>query len=467
MLRGRGRGPARGLAVIAVAYMVAQVALVGIGGMTTFDEAIYLSEVLPGAESISWAPHRARGIVWLLWPVAWTASVEVVRWWLVGLSGLGLWLAFRPWVAATGPVAVVAAALFASSWGVLLYGPEVSPNLPSAFAAVAAVGLAVAPPVDQRPALRNSGIALAMAAVAVLRPVDVVWVLVPLIVLLPAVRGRVGVRRLLAALVGTAVGWIPWIVEAAQRFDGPVSRFRDLRGATLDVDPLDRIRRYLSIVDGPRSISAADVDLPVAAAVVGAAVAVACAIGVTARRSGADLQALRVAGLCAVATTMSYVMLTDAVAIRFLLTAWGLGVLCAAAGVVALARSPSKSVRGALAASLVAWTVWQGVTTWSITSDARERFDQTAALAEGVSAAVERPCYLFVEGDYPSLGLATGCAAGWYRPGAEQSFRHTPEGRAAEGFHVYALTRSDTGPVTRWPLVRTVDGWRLSALRGD
>ena len=58
------------LSAVAVLFLLGAVALVDVGRAPLFDEAIYLSEVQRGAEGISFAPHRARGITWLIAPVA-------------------------------------------------------------------------------------------------------------------------------------------------------------------------------------------------------------------------------------------------------------------------------------------------------------------------------------------------------------------------------------------------------------
>lgn len=91
-------GGQSGLALVAGAFTLAQLALVRPGLGLGWDEVVYVSQVSPEAPAAFFSAPRARGISLLAAPVAsWSTSTELLRVYLALLSGLGLFLALRAW----------------------------------------------------------------------------------------------------------------------------------------------------------------------------------------------------------------------------------------------------------------------------------------------------------------------------------------------------------------------------------
>ncbi|MGW9044420.1 hypothetical protein ACWGQL_17910 [Streptomyces lydicus] len=144
---------------------------------------------------------------------------------LAVLSGAGLFLALWGWRRLRPvPVLALAGALFAGLWVTQLYGPQAMPNLWTALSGLAAVGcfLRAAGDRNDRRALLCLG--LALAAAALFRPTDAVWLS------LPMAAAGLFVRRwrrsaLLAVIVaGLALGGAQWIVEAYLSYGGVLAR---------------------------------------------------------------------------------------------------------------------------------------------------------------------------------------------------------------------------------------------------
>ena len=108
----------------------------------SWDEAIYLSQVAPGAEALPFVPSRARGITFLAIPVLQLGgSLAQLRLFLAVASAAALTAAFRMWAPVIGFGAVAAALLFAAAWPALFYGSELMPNLWVALVCVAATAV--------------------------------------------------------------------------------------------------------------------------------------------------------------------------------------------------------------------------------------------------------------------------------------------------------------------------------------
>ena len=436
---------------VAAVFFVTQVTLVDVTRFPAFDEAIYLSEVQRGADSISFAAHRARGITWLIQPVAGLgAPITAVRLWLALFSAVGLVLAFRPWIRSVGTGASLAAALTASWWAVVLYGTDVSPNLLAAFAATAATGYAFRSPSPRR-RRELLGVAVAMAVLAVLRPTETVWVAVFFVLWLPF-RGRHGVALLFSAGLGAAIGWVPWIVEALLRFGGPAQRLQQLRGSTVEVDYGRRIFDYLSLADGPTSVQGPVEPVSVFAVAAALIVVGFITLGCARPRPASSPTAVRAAAVGGLFLLAPYALLSDAVFVRFLFPAWALATLPLAEGLRSFLNWRTGSI-GALSAAvlLAAWAFGQYRTAWHMgeATDANAR--RSEQLARAVDPLVEEPCYLLVEGGYPQVGYGVGCPSDWYRPGEEEPFRSDPATRATGRRNVYVLGTRPHPLLEGWP----------------
>lgn len=268
------------LAVVAAAFAVTQVALIPLGVFHSWDEVVYVSQFSSHPPDLVPSPHRAPGLALLLAPVtALTSSFTVIRGYLTVLSTLGLFLAFRPWVAVGSRVAPLAALLFAFSSQALLIAHLALPNLSTALAAVATVGFFVR--ASERPEWRSLiGVVVSLGVMALVRPTDAVFAAVPLFVAAAVVRRW---RRLLPAaalFAGLAVGGIAWLVEAVVRYGGPLARLDGMRTIT-DAGTDPRAAQWAAGVaaraaDAPLSTTALGVGYVAAAVVTIAVIRVAC-----------------------------------------------------------------------------------------------------------------------------------------------------------------------------------------------
>lgn len=217
------------LAAVGSAFAVAQLALIrpemGLG----WDETVYVSQISAHAPAAFFSAPRARGVSLLVAPVAsWSSSTPLLRVYLALLSGLGLFLALRAWRGLI-PVRVVAlgGALFASLWVTLFYGPQAMPNLWVAIGGLASVGCFLRAQADRSRGAPLWGLAASAALMALMRPTDAVWVSLPLLVALLAVRPWRHGRLLLALAGGLAAGAAEWVIEAYVSFGGLAQRLSD------------------------------------------------------------------------------------------------------------------------------------------------------------------------------------------------------------------------------------------------
>nr|BFE87111.1 hypothetical protein GCM10020093_097120 [Planobispora longispora] len=195
------------LACAAAVYVVAQLVVLPYGMPLEWDEAVYTSQVAPGVPDAVFSAPRARGIVWLVAPVAYvTRDPAAIRLWMTLLSGLGFFLAFLPWAfLLRRGVLLLSAGLFGGLWVTLLYGTQVMPNLYVAFGCAAATGCLLL-------ALRDGsakaylGLGASVAAVAVLRPGDALWLALPLAAV--SLLGR-RVKPAAVTSAGVAAGFLP------------------------------------------------------------------------------------------------------------------------------------------------------------------------------------------------------------------------------------------------------------------
>jgi len=221
----RWLSPQTALMVLAVIYALAT--LPGIPELRTllWDEAIYASQFATGAHPLGMSPPRAWGMPLLLAPIdVLTTSTVAIRLYMSTLSGIGLFLAFRPWLRIGDAwIAPVAATVFATLWTTALYGAMGYPNLWLAFAIVAGIGYGVRALGDPTDRWALVGLVVAFVIASMLRPSDTTYLAVPLVLMLLVRRAW---RPLVATAAGIAVGWIAWAGEAFIRFGDPITRLR-------------------------------------------------------------------------------------------------------------------------------------------------------------------------------------------------------------------------------------------------
>ncbi|TMR07410.1 hypothetical protein ETD86_51625, partial [Nonomuraea turkmeniaca] len=244
-----GRRPYVALGLVAVCFTAVQLvftARIGLG----WDESVYLSQVARGVPAAEFTAPRARGVQLLAAPVALvTPSVTAIRGYLSVLSGIALFLAYAPWIRLrSGPIAPLAAALFAGLWLSVLYGNEAMPNMWVAYCGVAGVGLACLAGMRPRPWLALAGVVAAFALASLLRPSDATWLALPLLGYgMVRRRGRLPAA---ATAAGLAVGWAQWLAEAFIRFGGPMERLR-AAGAENATGLHFSLPDHLRALDGP------------------------------------------------------------------------------------------------------------------------------------------------------------------------------------------------------------------------
>jgi len=406
------------LLTVTLAWTLLQlVVLWPIGRFLTYDEAIYLSQVYPDTPSLHLSAPRSRGITWLLAPVSvFEPSVGVVRGYLLALSAVLFFVAFRAWLPVLGLRAVVAAVVFGSIWVTLFYGGEIYPNLPVALGAVAATGYLARHLTAEDVGWRAlAAAAAATAFVTLIRPID--GSVLAVAVALAAVTRDLRVLVIRWAAVGVAVvaAWTPWVVEAYLSYGGLRERFdaAAVNVATGELGPLDVIRQHLRLTDGP--LHGGDASIPTVGMlwwlVFGLAALAACWQGLRRRPE------LLSPALAAMAFAAEYVLMTSVVTARFLLPVYALGAICLAATLRVPAKAP---YRVAVAVLLTAWLVWNVPFAVAVNNAELGKRQERAELGAVVRGHAQgRDCVLVAQGNYPEMAFAGGCFGVLFTAAAE------------------------------------------------
>ncbi|MEV4438972.1 hypothetical protein AB0K09_08135 [Streptomyces sp. NPDC049577] len=412
--RGRARGSA-GPAAVAVAFVLAQLALVVPGSGLGWDEAVYVSQVSAEVPAAYFSAPRARGISFLAAPVAAvTTSVTALRVWLAVASGAGLFLALRAWrPLLPARVLTLAGALFAGLWITLYYGARAMPNLWSALAALAAVGcfLRCARGTARR---CRVGLAASVAVVALMRPPDALWLALALTVAAPVLGRRE--RAVLPVLAWTAAGAVlggaEWIVEAYLCYGGLRARLERADAIQGGLGWHPAVDAHVRALAGRTLCRPCDVPWrhPVTAAW-WAALPLLAAGGVAVARH--RRAAAVVATAVAVCTAAPYLVLVDYAAPRFLLPAYALLALPVAECLLWLATAPRcrPLITVALALALAAHLAVQ----YAVLTRTVARSHQSRTAFEGAAARLHRlgvrpPCV--ISGELAvQLAYYTGCSS--------------------------------------------------------
>ncbi|MFJ2813440.1 hypothetical protein [Streptomyces sp. NPDC087294] len=312
------------LGTVAALFTLAQLVLVRPGMGLGWDETVYVSQVGTHAPAAFFSAPRARGVSLLVAPVAsWSSSTALLRIYLAVLSGAALYGALRSWRGLfPARVLALAGALFATLWVTLFYGPQVMPNYWVAVGALAAVGCFLRVRADRRDRGAWWGLAASGCLMAWMRPMDAVWVVLPLCVLALVRRWW---RPLAALMVGLVGGSAEWVVEAYTRYGGPARRLAegsDIQGG---------LGWHLAAVDQLRSLGGRSLCRPCSGTLPGVAVtvwwyalpplaALGLAVAVRDRRTTRTLVPLA----CAASAAFPYLFLIGYAAPRFLLPAYAL-----------------------------------------------------------------------------------------------------------------------------------------------
>ena len=401
------------LVAVGVAYLVAQLLLFPPDRAPSWDEAIYLSQVTPGVHVIAFAPSRARGISLLVAPITMVGgSVPAVRLFLAALASVALAASFLLWVPALGLGAPVAAFLFGFTWVGLFYGSEVMPNLWAAVLGVAAAGVLIRR-VEDDARWAVAGAAALVGLMALVRPADALVLSGALAVYVLLFR-RSSSRALVPLSAGLAIGWGAWLVEMSVRFGGPARAMRDAAalGHLTALGVGERVLQNLALTNGPTIGPEAHPHVPLAGVLWWGTTAALAVIAVVRTRSPR-----RGAVLCAVfagsALAAEYLLLVSGLAPRFLLPAYALLSVPAAAGLTSLLTGgAARRIVGAAAVAVFAGsTVWQVGTARTIGTNATAARQKVAAVGGEVRRlAAGRPCVVASAAAFPQLAFASRCA---------------------------------------------------------
>jgi hypothetical protein len=409
------------LLVVGLGYLVVQLFAFSLDRRPSWDEAIYLSQVSPGAATLPFLPYRARGITFLALPVLQLGgSLPQLRLLLAVASAAALTASFRVWAPVIGFGAVGAAFLFVGVWPTLIYGSELMPNL-----WVAMIGAAAAAVLARRFA-RGEGrydelLAGGLVAVVVLfRPLDGV-VLSAVLLVLPIALRRATLAWTVHLLLGLGAGLAPWLVEMSTRFGSP----RAAISAAARLGPaggwsfFENVGQYLALSDGPTIGPDPRSEPQVVGLIWVTGLVILVVLGARAAKARDLSVALLVPVTAGLALAAEYVAFTQALAPRFLLPALallsvpaGLGLASMFAGVRGRDGPTSARVTVIAAAStlVAAWTIVQlGIAT-SVEADlVRRRASAERAGLQVGELAGRQPCYLISEVNYPIMAYAAGC----------------------------------------------------------
>jgi hypothetical protein len=355
----------------------------------------------------------------LLFPVVhFTTNVTIIRTYLVALGALGMYLGFRPWLRLGYSRAVPAAAFLLSVlWTTSFFGALAQPNFFVTVAALAVVGyavLALRAPKNRRYLLAVAGWT---ALMALLRPSDATWLAIPMVLALFAVRSIPVRRRLVAGgtvLVGLALGWSEWVVEAYVSYGGFFQRLHD---ANAENTP----GLHFSLLAEARDINGpvlcrpcSGVPLTVAHFAWWFALPPLIAIGLFSVRRSRRFLPLALATLGGTTVLLEYCLTISYAAPRFLLPAYALLALPSAAGIAALLRWRPKTtwhlaVVAVVACLLLAQAADQARVLRHAVHEAtrnRDRFTNAANVLR--TQGVRAPCIIY--GHFgPPVAFALGC----------------------------------------------------------
>ncbi|MEV8210607.1 hypothetical protein AB0P40_36815, partial [Streptomyces sp. NPDC079189] len=214
------------LAAVAAVFTFVQLVLVVPGSGLGWDETVYVSQVSRDVPAAFFSAPRARGISYLVAPVAaLTSSTAALHVYLALGSGFGLFVALWVWRRLLPPVVLAGAGtMFAGLWITLYYGPMAMPNLWCALGSLAAVGCFLRAVRETTDGKALAGLGAGVVLVALMRPSDACYLVLPLVVAALAVPGwrRPAVPAVLVAAL--LLGSAPWIIEAQLHYGGVAAR---------------------------------------------------------------------------------------------------------------------------------------------------------------------------------------------------------------------------------------------------
>jgi hypothetical protein len=433
------------------------------------------------APAAFFGPPRARGVPLLVAPVTLvTGSVVALRVYLSIASGLCLFLALLAWRSLRpGWILALAGAAYASLWVALYYGPQAMPDEWIAFSALAAVGLFLratgagdrataaaaaaagatdvagvahvahvahvavspdasagsvtpagrpvitpAPRLAREPARRwLAGLAGCVAAAALVRPGDAVFLAAALAVATLAVRAWRRWQLLVALAAGLVAGCAEWVAEAYLRFGGPLARMHaagaEQGGFGLHFAIWDELRA----VNGPTLCRPCTIGLRYPElSLWWFALPVIALLGVLAARRAGRLGSSLLPALCGLCIAFQYLFLINYAAPRFLLPAYALLAIPVADGLGWLLTGVRADIRpltqAAVVVGLAAQIVVQQVVLEHQVSEKVVFFgDYTRIAADLHHLGIRAPCLIKGEQEIP-IAYYAGCGSAASVPAA-------------------------------------------------
>jgi hypothetical protein len=381
------RGLTYALIAVCVAHALSPLVLRGVHSALGWDETVYVSQIDPHAVAERFTAPRARGLTLLTAPASLlTSSLAWLRVWMAALSGLGMYLAFLPWLRARRSYVVpLAALMFSGLWVATYYSFEAMPNQYVAYGALAASGWVA---VWWREPHRHRWLWYAAAAVtftALMRPTDAIIVLLPLvaaILLCPGStwRARAAGSALLAG--GLIAGLTEWIVEAYVRFGGPVQRFHEASAENMGGLHWS-LGAQMRVLAGPILCrGSCQASTPLEYRLWWFAIPVFVIVGIWAARRSRTATAYLIAAAVGMSIAAQYVLAIGYAAPRFLEPSYALLALPAAEAVVWAWRRAGETARPLAFAAAIALAVAQLVTQLHLLRVNDQRLQLTATRAE-------------------------------------------------------------------------------------
>lgn len=451
----------------AAVYGLLALLVVGLDRQVRWDEVTYLAQVTPGVPEVWFGPQRARGMSVVLAPVGLLGgSTLLLRIWLIVVHAVALALAFRPWARQAGWTGAAAAGIAAIGWVPLYFAVEGYPNLLVAFLAVGMAGLVFAW-LRERRDRDLVWAALALAAVAWLRPSESVWLAAGLTAIVVVAATREAWRPIVAFLAGGFVGWLPWLVEAIVRFGGPFARLDAARASSVAGAPRNSLIQYLNLVEGPVRRVVADPVLTGPALLLLVGMATLVVIGLVQRgdrvRRGAALTAL----VPAVTMVVPYLLLNAGINLRYVLPGMLLGAVAMGAGLVAVfdtvTRRRAWVVGTALVAVLAVTAGWQLQVVHHNAEAIAPVQARSVPLGEALADAADgEPCAFLSNVHWPEIQWHSGCEGEVLHLDAPllqcHDARRDLAALSEQGYRVFILARGEP------PFSPAVEGWPVRQL---
>lgn len=449
------------IAAVVVFWAWRMLQLVNLDQPPSYDEAVYLSRVVPGAHPVSWTAPRASGIPALLVPAAGPGpSVADERAWMLIAVAVLFAIVLLVWSRRIGWAAVMGGALFAVAWVPATYGPLVMPNVMSALAVALLIGMWHL----QRTVAILGAVPVALVA-GLVRPIDALMGVAICAVSTVVDRSwRKDAARYVCLALATLAIALPFVLESST-WGGVRARLEQSQklvpsGWRWNVD------EYISLSDGPLQLpdlapGVADGGLTWTLVVlIGFGVGAVVILGrrVAGHRPGSRLGivSLGFGAFAAAAPYLFYFGGGTSIAIRMLVPAYLLGSLACAAAVRGAFPARFAAIGGAVGAVLVAVAA---PSQFEVGANLTARRVAIESVTDSVVQAVRtltggRPCSLVSRWNDSTYGFMANCESRRYFGPEEEQW--LLDRRSAGRSVVLISDRRHVGasPFAEWDLTR-------------